>query len=252
MKSIAIISDIHGNLPALEVVLEDIKARDVDTIYCLGDLVDFAPWHNEVIAMIRDLMIPCIMGNHDERVAFDHDIIPITKHNHEETTARTGAISYTKQTITDECRDFLKMLPEQLKFTVSVTNNNIDVLLVHGSTRNNREYIYEDHDLTDIQQMLIDGQADVIIMGHTHHPYIRKIEATENSPAGVLINAGSVGRSREAKQLASYVVLHIDEENIQPEIIKLSYPVHDVIKGIEESAIPDFYAGFLKRGIVLE
>lgn len=252
MKDIAIISDIHGNLPALEVVLDDIKTRDIDRIYCLGDLVDFAPWHNEVIAMIRDLKIPCIMGNHDERVAFDHDIIPIAKHNHEETTARTGAISYTKQTIANDCRDFLKRLPEQLKFTVSIADKNIDVLLVHGSTRNNREYIYEDHDLADVQQMLIDGQADVIIMGHTHHPYIRKVEATENSATGLLINAGSVGRSREAKQLASYVVLHIDEENIHPEIIKLSYPVHDVIKGIEESTIPDFYAGFLRKGIVLE
>lgn len=252
MKSIAIISDIHGNLPALEVVLEDIKARSIDTIYCLGDLVDFAPWHNEVIAMIRDLKIPCIMGNHDERVAFDHEIIPIAKHNHEETTARTGAIFHTKQTITDECRDYLKALPEQLKFTVSTAGKNVEVLLVHGSTRNNREYIYETHDLTDVQQMLIDGQADVIIMGHTHHPYIRKIEATENTPAGLLINAGSVGRSREVKQLASYVVLHVQEENIHPEIIKLAYPVHEVIKGIEESPIPDFYAGFLRRGTVLE
>src|SRR5688572_8215245 len=118
MKSIAIISDIHGNLPALKVVLKDIKKRNIDTIYCLGDLVDFAPWHNEVIDIIRDLKIPCIMGNHDERIAFDHDIIPIAKHNHEETTARTGAILHTKQTITEQSLAFLKDLPERLLLTV--------------------------------------------------------------------------------------------------------------------------------------
>lgn len=252
MKSIAIISDIHGNLPALQAVLEDIKAREIDTIYCLGDLVDFAPWHNEVIEMIRDLEIPCIMGNHDERVAFDHDIIPIAKHNHEETIARTGAIFHTKQSITEECKEYLKALPEQLRFTVSIANKDVNVLLVHGSTRSNREYIYETHDLLDVQQMLTNGQADVIIMGHTHHPYIREVEATENSAAGLVINAGSVGRSRETEQLATYLVLQVHEETMQPEIIKLVYPVHEVIKGIEESPIPDFYAHFLKRGVVLE
>lgn len=246
MKSIAIISDIHGNLPALKVVLEDIKNRNINTIYCLGDLVDFAPWHNEVIDIIRDLKIPCIMGNHDERIAFDHDIIPIAKHNHEETTARTGAILHTKQTITSKSIDFLKELPERLQLTV--TDAKINILLVHGSIRNNREYIYENHDLIDAQQMFASEGADIIVMGHTHQPYIREVAAGETSPKGIMINCGSVGRSRESEQLATYLLLHVIEDTLQPEIVKLDYPLDEVISAIEESPIPDFYAQFLRKG----
>lgn len=252
MKSIAIISDIHGNLPALKVVLEDIKNRNVDSIYCLGDLVDFAPWHNEVIDIIRDLKIPCIMGNHDERIAFDHDVIPIAKHNEEETTARTGAILYTKQTISAESIAYLQSLPERLRFTIPVSDGTVDILLVHGSIRNNREYIYENHDLIDVQYMLSSEKADIIVMGHTHHPYIREVAARETSPKGIMINCGSVGRSRESEQLATYLLLHTLEDTVQPEIVKLDYPVDEVITAIEKSAIPDFYARFLKRGYTVK
>ncbi|MEI7489572.1 MAG: metallophosphoesterase family protein, partial [Chryseobacterium sp.] len=65
---IAIFSDVHGNLPALEVVLNDIEERGIDQKFCLGDLVDFAPWGNKVIEKIKSLNIPCLMGNHDERI----------------------------------------------------------------------------------------------------------------------------------------------------------------------------------------
>lgn len=71
MIQIAIFSDVHGNLPALEVVLKDMDRRGIRQKFCLGDLVDFAPWGNEVIRKIRDQNIPCLMGNHDERIAFD-------------------------------------------------------------------------------------------------------------------------------------------------------------------------------------
>lgn len=75
MINIAVISDIHGNLIALNEVLNDIQGKKIDQIYCLGDLVDFAPWGNEVIEMIRSSGIPCILGNHDERIAYDQPII---------------------------------------------------------------------------------------------------------------------------------------------------------------------------------
>ncbi|KFF15837.1 metallophosphoesterase family protein [Flavobacterium hydatis] len=250
MKNIAIISDIHGNLPALKVVLEDIKQRGIDTIYCLGDLVDFAPWHNEVIELIKILEIPCLMGNHDERIAFDHEVTPLPKHNPEERAARVNGINYTKQTIKPENKAFLKTLPERFLLNFTISGKETKVLFVHGSTRSNNEYIYENHDLEDVQSMLAQEKADIIIMGHTHKPYVRHIEATTESPAGTLINSGSVGRSREENPLAAYLILHISDENITPEIIKLQYPINEVISAIEESEIPDFYAKFLKKDLI--
>src|SRR4051812_18015918 len=100
MSLIAIFSDIHGNLPALKAVLDDIDTRKADQLYCLGDLVDFAPWTNEVIELLRSRKIVCIMGNHDERIAFDKPMIPLAKHSPEETKARITAIDDTRKKIT--------------------------------------------------------------------------------------------------------------------------------------------------------
>ena len=91
MSRIAIFSDVHGNLPALKTILADLDVRKPDQVYCLGDLVDFAPWPNEVIELLRSSRIPCIMGNHDERIAFDYPVIPLKKHSEDETRARIHA-----------------------------------------------------------------------------------------------------------------------------------------------------------------
>jgi predicted phosphodiesterase len=70
---IAIVSDIHGNLPALEAVLTDVARQEVDAVYCLGDLVGYAPFPNEVTDRIRREAFPTIMGNYDDGVGFDRD-----------------------------------------------------------------------------------------------------------------------------------------------------------------------------------
>jgi predicted phosphodiesterase len=99
MIQIAIFSDVHGNLPALEVVLNDINERGITHKFCLGDLVDFAPWGNEVIEIIKEKNIPCLLGNHDERIAFDLPVIPLSKHSEQETIARFSAIDHSKRYI---------------------------------------------------------------------------------------------------------------------------------------------------------
>lgn len=244
MSLIAIFSDVHGNLPALQTVLEDIEKRKADQVYCLGDLVDFAPWTNEVIETIQNLRIPCLMGNHDERIAFDYPIIPLIKHSLEETEARITAINYTKNSINEDCRTYLAHLPRQLRLTYNHNGKTINIQLVHGSTRSNEEYIYQNHDLDDVNQMMDEQQADILIMGHTHESYIRTIPSEPNR---MVLNCGSVGRSKEEKPLATYLMLDISNNDVRAEIIKLNYPVEEVIKGISKSEIPDFYAGFLER-----
>jgi predicted phosphodiesterase len=246
MIKIAIFSDVHGNLPALETVLEDIERRGADQIYCLGDLVDFAPWNNEVIDRIRKQKIPCLMGNHDERIAFDLDILPLVKHSEEETTARTLAIRHTKKILTRTNKDYLSGLPRQIKLNFGKTHVK-NLLLVHGSVRSNDEYIYEDHDAADLKQMLQTEQSEVLVMGHTHLPYIRKIPAIENASSDLLfVNCGSVGRSKETGRLATYCMLIINDKYIDAEVVRVDYEREKTIMAICKSDIPDFYADFLK------
>ncbi|REC46813.1 metallophosphoesterase family protein [Chryseobacterium pennipullorum] len=241
MIQIAVFSDVHGNLPALEAVLDDMEKRGIHQKFCLGDLVDFAPWGNEVIEKIRDLNIPCLMGNHDERIAFDIPVVPLPKHSEEETIARFIAIDHSKKQITDDHKRFLSELPFHLQLNYKVGAKHWSLQLVHSSLSSNDTYLYESEDDEVFVDMLEESRSDIIVMGHTHLSFKKRIG---NQWA---INCGSVGRSKEENRLASYLILTLDEEAISPEIIQLHYPVEKTVRQIRESGIPDYYAGFLRN-----
>jgi putative phosphoesterase len=241
---IAVISDIHGNLPALEAVLEDISRYGADQLYCLGDLTDAAPWHNEVIQQIRDLRIPTIMGNHDERIAYDLPVKPLAKHSPEERAARLTAIQFTRDTITATNKQFLRTLPSLLRLHFGRHR----VLLAHGTPESNETYLYADHPETSLIEMMDHAGADILITGHTHLSYIR----TLGNGRKMAINTGSAGRSKEADRLASYLRLEINNpfaptlsELCTATIRKVEYDMELTLTGIRNSPVPDFYADFL-------
>ncbi|MFP3593596.1 metallophosphoesterase family protein [Chryseobacterium sp. SIMBA_038] len=238
---IAIFSDVHGNLPALEVVLNDIGQRGIHQKFCLGDLVDFAPWGNEVIEKIKNLNIPCLMGNHDERIAFDIPVIPLIKHSEEETAARFLAIDHSKKYITKANKKYLSELPFHLKLNYKIGKKHWNIQLMHSSLESNDTYLYESENDEVFTNLLNDSQSDIIIMGHTHLSFKKYFNGKW------AINSGSVGRSREENRLASYVILTLDEDHITPEIIQLEYPLEKVAQKIEESEIPNYYASFLRN-----
>ena len=247
---IAVISDIHGNLPALKAVLDDIDSFQADALYCLGDLTDGAPWNNEVTELIRNRTIPTLMGNHDERIAFDHPVFSLSKHSKEEQEARLNTINHTKSTLTDANKAFLAGLPA----TIRLAFGGLSILLVHGSAESNEEYIYEQHEEASIVKMMNDEEVDVMISGHTHLSFVRFLPGDGPVKNKLLINAGSVGRSKEGDGKACYLQLNIQEppegkglEGIIPVIRKISYPIRETIEGIRDSEVPDFYARFLEQ-----
>ncbi|WP_294326967.1 metallophosphoesterase [uncultured Chryseobacterium sp.] len=246
MIQIAVLSDVHGNLPALEVVLKDIEERGIYQKFCLGDLVDFAPWGNEVIEKIKTLNIPCLMGNHDERIAFDIPVIPLSKHSEEETKARFVAIDHSKNHITDENKKFLSKLPFHLKLNYKIGNKHWNIQLMHSSLESNDTYLYESENDEVFINMLEDSKADIIVMGHTHLSFKKQFENNKWA-----VNCGSVGRSKEENRLASYLVLTLDGEKIIPEIVQINYPLEETARQIEESGIPDYYASFLRNENIL-
>lgn len=252
MKKIAIISDIHANLPALEEVLYDIHFRfKADEVYCLGDLTDGAPWTNEVIDIIREHNIPTIMGNHDERIAFDYEVLPLKKHTLEEQLARAETISQTKQMISEDNRKYLSELKSNIRFSYA----DISFLLVHGSPASNEEYIYENHNSESIADMFDSNKADIIICGHTHLSFIKEIDI-DGFPK-LVINVGSVGRSKELNGgKAVYLQLTINEdgstfgEKVRTTLRKVDYDIQKTINVIKNSSTPDFYADFLLKSIL--
>ncbi|WP_431612107.1 metallophosphoesterase family protein [Chryseobacterium sp. 'Rf worker isolate 10'] len=242
MIQIAVFSDVHGNLPALNSVLKDIEERGIRQKFCLGDLVDFAPWGNEVTEKIKALNIPCLLGNHDERIAFDIPVVPLSKHSEEETNARFIAIDHSKKYITEENKKFLSELPFHLKLNYKVGKKHWNIQLVHSSLSSNDTYLYESEEDEIFIRMLEDAQSDVIAMGHTHLSFKKQFENGTWA-----INCGSVGRSKEENRLASYLILTLDEDQVSAEIVQIAYPLEETIRGIEESDIPDYYSAFLKN-----
>lgn len=242
MVQIAVFSDVHGNLPALDAVLSDMERKGIQQKFCLGDLVDFAPWGNEVIERIKMLNIPCLMGNHDERIAFDIPVVALRKHSEEETSARFVAIDHSKKNITQENKIFLSALPFHLKLNYKIGNMHWNIQLVHSSMSSNDTYLYESENDAVFTGMLEESQSDMIVMGHTHFSF--KKHFTQNSWAA---NCGSVGRSKEENRLASYLIITMTEDQIIPEIVQISYPLEKTAHAIEESGIPDYYAGFLRN-----
>lgn len=243
MYKIAIFSDVHANLPALTAVLADIDVWQPDAIVCLGDLVDFAPWPNETISTIRSRRILTILGNHDDRVANDRPTLPLAKHSLSERRARFDAIEWTRKTISPENKQYLRSLPTSLRLHFSVSGRVWNILLTHASPRSIDEYLYEGHPEEDLTEMLEENKAHLLVTGHTHLSYIREISGAEK----MVVNVGSVGRTKENVPDAVYGRLTIDDHGIRAEIRRIAYPVTTTSSAIRQSDIPSFYAEFLEQ-----
>jgi putative phosphoesterase len=195
--TIAIISDIHGNLPALEAVLDDLAKRPHDRTYCLGDLVGYGAFPNEVVNRIRIEGVPTIMGNYDDGVGFDRDDCGCAYRDEDEKARGQQSLMWTRATTAAENKSFLRELVSEIRFEAEGKR----MLLVHGSPRKMNEYLFEDRAVSSFQRLAASSNADTILFGHTHKPYVREV-------AGVrFVNAGSVGKPKDGDWRACYVLL---------------------------------------------
>ncbi|MFO7815144.1 MAG: metallophosphoesterase family protein [Halanaerobiales bacterium] len=242
---IAIFSDIHGNISALEAVMEDIEYVGVDKTYCLGDLVGYGPYPNEVIELIKENEIETVMGNYDKGVGFNLDDCGCAYKTQEKKALGDRSLEWTKKEVTDQNKDFLKALQENIKFEVEGEK----VLLVHGSPRKINQYLFFNHPGRSIKRMMEDYDADIMVTGHTHLPYVKKINDK------LLINEGSVGKqkpyhqeqksfSREAK----YLILNLGKESVSTELRSIRYDYEKIAQDIKDSELPDEFAEIIRGG----
>jgi len=234
---IGIISDIHGNLPALEAVLRDIEGRGVDALYCLGDLVGYAPFPNEVTERIRAMDMPVIMGNYDDGVGFDRDDCGCAYKDPGEKERGDRSLMWTRRHVTAEHKAYLREFLKELRFRADGKR----VLLVHGSPRKMNEYLFEDRAISTFQRIAAASGADIIVFGHTHKPYTKLVD-------GVLfVNAGSVGKPKDGDWRACYAIL--EPAAAEPvRFIRLPYDLEKVTTAIRASDLPHEFAVDLERG----
>lgn len=208
---LALFSDIHGNLPALEAVLADIEAHRVDVLYCLGDLVNFAPWPNEVIDRLRARHVPVVQGNHDQGIGEGQADFPFSFRTPAERVAGLQALASTNVAITSRNRAYLRTLPRTIGLETSGPQP-FRVLLAHVSPADNNQYLQADHDEHDLRQLMAAAGADMLCMGHTHRPYHRVLAdaaaggATRYRHA---VNVGSVGKPKDGDPRAAWCLLEL-------------------------------------------
>jgi len=251
---IALFSDIHANLPALQAFFKDVAERKPDAIYCLGDLVGYNIWPNEVISEIRKRGIPTIAGNYDFGIGRTSNDCGCAYKTDLEKANGSISISFTNEIVKEEQRRYLRTLPAHIKVEYQLNNDKLNLLLVHGSPRKINEYLFEDRDEKSMLRIMNDADADVMCFGHTHKPYHRIL--SEGSNYRHAINIGSVGKPKDGDARGGYVMLHINENSsikdkttIQTEFIRFEYDVEKAAKAIEDSPLPNDYAESLRKGV---
>jgi len=158
---IALFSDIHANLPALTAFFNSIEAQKPDALYCLGDLVGYHIWPNEVISAIRRRGIATLAGNHDAKIA---DLTEA------ERTAPSGK-NYAYSLVGSDERSYLATLPTHFRLEFQLAGHSMTLLLVHGSPASNDEYLLQDKPETEFLEVFQKAGADILCFGHSHKPY---------------------------------------------------------------------------------
>ncbi len=251
---IALFSDIHANLPALEACLKDIDARKPDAIYCLGDLVGYNIWPNEVIDIIVGRKIPTIAGNYDFGIGRSSNDCGCAYKTDEEKSFGAVSISYTNEQVLPTQRAFLRSLPAHIRLEYQLQEEKFNLLMVHGSPRKINEYLFEDRDEGSMLRIMEQADAHFMFFGHTHKPYHRTFKDGEGNYRHA-VNIGSVGKPKDGDPRGCYVMVTLDESfalsnpnSVQIEFIRFTYDVEKAARAVEGSPLPNAYASMLREG----
>jgi putative phosphoesterase len=232
MAAVAVITDIHGNLPALEAALRRIDELGIERVYCGGDLVGYGPHPNEVCALIAKRGIPTIHGNYDYAIARDLIDCGCAYVDQRDRELGQRSVDWTLAHTGEEAKAFMRGLPFDLRFSV----RDADVHLVHGSPRKVNEYLFEDKPARLYERLASAEDAGTLVAGHTHRPWIQEY-------GGVLfVNCGSIGKPKDGDPRGSFAVLEPDRDRVAARIERFAYDADAVAREVAASGLPAEYA----------
>ena len=248
---IALIGDVHANLPALNAVLANAEERGVTTIFNTGDLVGYGPYPEEVIRVLRSRGVISIAGNYDRSLCSEWWM---SKEQEGEASdmgwdtdseesvifqLKRDVSKWTYDALSPDSREYLAYLPEQIRKTVY----NRKFLLVHGSPSSITEYITSETPKTRLLEIANSSNAHIIVSGHAHMPFVGEVNQVH------FINTGSVGRSEDGDPRACYALLSCTSENkLVVEHIRVPYDINETISKMEQCKLPELYIRAIREG----
>jgi len=231
-EQMAVITDIHGNLLALQAVLARIAQLGIETVVCGGDLVGYGPRPNEVCALIAERELPAIYGNYDYAIARDEEDCGCAYVDQHDRDLGALSVAWTLARTSRESKDFMRDLPFDLHLRVG----RAGVHLVHGSPRKVNEYLFEDKPAR-LYERLAGAESDrTLVFGHTHKPWVHEY-------GGVLfVNCGSVGKPKDGDPRAAFAVLSATARGLKARIERVAYDARTVAAEVREAGLPGEYA----------
>lgn len=223
---LTVLADPHGNLPALEAVIQAQKHHRTDRIVCAGDLVGYYPWPNEVLELLRSRNADCIRGNHDRGVLGLAEIGWFNEN-------AAVALEWTMARLTAESKDYLWSIENRRRFRAGERL----VAVYHGSPSDDDEYVLPEQLSSGL---LVAAKADILILGHSHLPMMGKFRE------GLVLNPGSVGQPRDGDPRASYAVL--DTAKLTAVIHRVGYDIEAVVERVAKERLPARLGERLRAG----
>lgn len=244
---IALISDIHANLPSLDAVLADIAARhDVEATYHLGDLVGYSSQPTEVVERIVAAGIAGVAGNYDSTVATHYKHCGCRAESPRQEELAHISFEWTLANASPAAKRVLGALPFRLD--VRPLGGHVSgpsIRLFHGNHNLNTFYMFEDRPDSMLEAMATAVGArpgDVIAFGHTHKPWHREAGGVH------FVNTGSVGRPKDGDWRAGYVLVDIGSGAVNVEFVRIAYDIERTIAGVRSAGLPEDFAEFLQTG----
>ncbi len=228
---IAVLSDIHANLQALEKVIEDAEEHKVDIFLNAGDSIGFGPYPNEVIELLCEKNMLSVLGNYDSEV-----IEGKAKAKGE----KKVALKFARKELAKSCECYLYSLPRELHFEIAGKK----LFVTHGSPKSIEEHIYHDTPDKQLKSLADEAGADVIILGHSHEQFWKQVNGAS------FVNPGSVGRPSDENPQTAYAILSFNPFNI--ELIRCDYDVEATAQALRKKELPESFAQMILRGVSLD
>ena len=245
--ALVLLSDVHGNLPALDAVLADIDARgDAGAVYHLGDLVGYAPWPNEVVALLDERGIAGVARTYDSTTATDHKHCGCRYEDPHQEALSHLSYRWTRRNTSLETKRRLGALPFRMDVRpLGGHTGGPKAILIHGNPTLNTFYWTEDRDDAFCLRMAEQAGAkadDLMAFGHTHKPWYRVVDGIH------FVNTGSVGRPKDGDPRAGYVRVTLTDGAWGVDFVRVDYDLERAMRAIRESTLPDDFAEYLRVG----
>lgn len=226
---IALIADLHANLPAARAVLADAAEIGCDAIWCAGDLVGRGPHPNEVIGLIRDSEIPTVQGNWDEAVCMGREVTGSIWETAEAEQHGLQSLEWTLSRLSEENLAWLRQLPTNLRYEVEGRTAQI----FHGGPLKQSEYLWEERPSRYFARIASEQGDDLFCFGHSHESFHRVTGQAH------FVAAGSVGCGREGDPNARYAVIYITESDLVVGFRSIAYARDDVLRDMAAAGLPE-------------